>query len=231
MNDTDLSKLEEKLQYEFRNRKFLEEALRHSSFVNEQNETGIMDNERLEFLGDAVLNLAVGHILMQRHPDTKEGNLSRMRAGLVNESLLADVARKIGIGKYLLLGRGETQTKGSEKSSILADSFEAILAAVYLDGDFDAALIIVEKHFSAFIDSETIQSAVYDYKSQLQELSQERYKKVPVYSVAGEDGPDHDKTFIIQLKLDEIQTEGSGKNKKAAEQDAAKNALKILEKK
>ncbi len=228
MNRTDLIMFEKIIGYEFKDKRLLEEALRHSSFVNELNETGVKDNERLEFLGDAALNLVVGHILMTHYPDTKEGNLSRMRARLVNESLLADVARQISLGKFLNLGKGERITNGREKSSILADAYEAVLAAVYLDGGFDAVFIMIEKHFSDFISSDSVPEMVNDYKSRLQEIAQERFKTVPEYRVAAEKGPDHDKTFIIHLHIDTIQTEGAGKNKKAAEQDAARKALELL---
>ena len=153
MTATDLSELQQKLCYEFKNIDFLVESLRHSSFVNENLELDIQDNERFEFLGDAVINLIVGHILMERFPDIKEGELSRMRANLVNETQLAGIARMIDVGPYIKLGKGELQTNGREKNSILADTFEAVIAAVYLDGGFDAAFTVMDTHLAALLDA------------------------------------------------------------------------------
>jgi ribonuclease-3 len=230
METKDPSEIEQQLQYKFRDKNLLVEALRHSSYVNELADSNLRDNERLEFLGDAVLNLIVGHILMHRYPDIKEGELSRSRANLVNESQLAEMARSFELGAYILLGRGEIQTHGREKNSILADTYEAIVAAVYLDGGFDAAFKIIEANFLQLINE--LHSAVnnYDYKSRLQEMLQVGQGSVPKYSIIREEGPDHDKTFWIELKAVDIETQGSGKSKKAAEQDAARKALEILEK-
>lgn len=220
--------LVQKLQYEFRDQALLQEACRHSSYVNEQIDINLSDNERLEFLGDAVLNLVVGHMLMNRFPEWKEGELSRMRASMVNETQLATIARMLDLGAHIKLGRGEEQTNGREKSSILANTFEAVVAAVYLDGGFDAVQKFIATHF---VDRfETIQSpaAGYDYKSQLQEYVQAHQGVIPQYHVIAESGPDHDKTFIVQLAVKALKTEGVGKSKKLAEQDAARNALEIL---
>ena len=229
MTQINLSEFQRKLIYEFKNVDFLVESLRHSSFVNEHPEMDIQDNERLEFLGDAVLNLVVGHILMQRYPDLKEGDLSRMRANLVNESQLASIARKMDLGSHILLGKGEVQSKGREKKSILANTYEAVIAAVYLDGGFDAVFRIIDGVFSSLMDFVARPSANHDYKSQIQELVQLKYQKIPDYTVVHESGPDHDKTFHVQLKIEEIQTKGVGKSKKAAEQDAARKGLEILQ--
>ncbi len=228
MAQTDLSEFKRKLRSEFNNTDLLYESLRHSSFINEQTDADIQDNERLEFLGDAVLNLVVGHILMQRYPDLTEGDLSRMRANLVNESQLASIARKIDLGSYIQLGKGEIQTKGREKKSILADTFEAVIAAVYLDGGLDAAFKIIDSHFSSLLNSMTPPTTNHDYKSQIQELVQVTHRLIPTYIVIHESGPDHDKTFRVQLKVGELQTEGIGKSKKMAEQDAARKGLDIL---
>lgn len=228
MSQTDLSEFKHKLRYEFKNTDLLDESLRHSSFVNEQTDADIRDNERLEFLGDAVLNLVVGHILMQRYPDLTEGDLSRMRANLVNESQLATIARKIDLGSYIQLGKGEIQTKGREKKSILADTLEAVIAAVYLDGGLDATFNIIDSHFASLLNSMTAPTANHDYKSQIQELVQLTHRLIPTYRVIHESGPDHDKTFRVQLKVGELQTEGIGKSKKMAEQDAARKGLDIL---
>lgn len=228
MVQTALPELMRKLNYEFKNTDPLVESLRHSSFVNEQLDTDLKDNERLEFLGDAVLNLIVGHILMQRYPDLKEGDLSRMRANLVNESQLASIARGIDLGAYIQLGKGEIQSQGWNKQSILANTFEAVIAAVYIDGGFDAAFKIIDGHFSFLINSVATPTANHDFKSQIQELVQMEYRSIPIYTVIHESGPDHDKTFRVQLTVGEVQTEGIGKSKKAAEQDAARKGLDIL---
>jgi ribonuclease III len=228
MTQTDLSEFQHNLMYEFKNVDFLVESLRHSSFVNEHPEMDLQDNERLEYLGDAVLNLVVGHVLMLRYPELKEGNLSRMRANLVNESQLASIAIKIDLGSYIQMGKGEIQSKGWEKKSILADTFEAVVAAVYLDGGFDAVFKTLEGHFASLLDSVAMPAANHDYKSQIQERVQITHKKIPVYTVIHENGPDHDKTFRVQLKVGDVQAEGVGKSKKAAEQDAARKGLELL---
>lgn len=228
MAQIDLSELQQKLCYEFKRIDFLYESLRHSSFVNENLELDIQDNERLEFLGDAVLNLVVGHILMQRYPELKEGDLSKMRANLVNESRLASIAQEMNLGSYLQLGKGEILTKGWDKPSILADTFEAVIAAVYLDGGFDAAFKIIDSHFSLLLDTVVMSTVNHDYKSQVQELVQMKHQKMPVYTVIHESGPDHNKTFRVRLIVGKTQAEGEGKSKKAAEQDAARKGLKLL---
>ena len=228
MTSTDLSELQQKLRYDFKNLDFLAESLRHSSFVNENLDLDIQDNERLEFLGDAVLNLVVGHMLMVRYPDLKEGDMSKMRANLVNESQLASIAQEMNLGSYLQLGKGEIQTKGWEKPSILANTFEAVIAAIYLDGGFDAAFKIINVHFSILLESIVMSTVNQDFKSQVQEIIQMRQQKMPVYTVVHENGPDHEKTFRVRLNAGEIQTEGEGKSKKAAEQNAAKKCLKLL---
>ena len=222
--------LEQTLQYEFKNKGLLEESLRHSSFVNEQGQTVMRDNERLEFLGDAVLNLIVGHLLMSNFPDLHEGDLSRFRSHLVNEAQLAKVARKISLGSYIILGKGELQSDGQNKQSILADAFEALIAAIYLDGGFDAAFRIIQSGFLEQIRSNGIVLINHDYKSQLQEFIQTTHTSLPVYTVVSENGPDHDKTFRVQLKIDNFLVEGVGKSKKIAEQEAAGRALEMLRK-
>lgn len=228
MDEIDLHQLEERMLYEFKDKSCLEEACRHSSFVNEQGVFEMRDNERLEFLGDAVLNLVVGHILMIRFPEFEEGELTRTRAGLVNESRLAEIARGIDIGPHIRLGKGEFQTNGREKNSILANTLEAVIAAVYLDGGYEAAYRIMEALFSPVIDSINKPDANLDYKSKLQELVQTDRESMPVYRVIRESGPDHDKTFRIKLDVCGLQAEGTAKSKKMAEQEAAKNVLERL---
>lgn len=225
----DFLQLEKKLSYKFRDKSLLKEACRHSSFVNEQPGLDMRNNERLEFLGDAVLNLVVGHLLMQKYPDLPEGTLSRMRAGLVNENQLSKIARSLSLGMFLELGKGEIQTNGREKNSILADAFEAVIASIYLDGGFYAAFKFVRSRFTELISSSYVPIILNcDYKSKLQELIQTSHREMPAYTVVGESGPDHDKTFVVEIRLDSTTVKGSGKSKKRAEQDAAKRALELL---
>jgi len=228
MEQPEFSILEDRLQYEFKNKRLLHEAVCHSSFVNEQPEADFRDNERLEFLGDAVVGLIVGHLLMRRFPDINEGDLSRLRSSLVNESQLAILAGNIRLGKYLLLGKGEINAKGWEKKSILANAFEALCAAIYLDTGFDTVYDIVAAHFSALLDAPTDITTGHDYKSRLQERVQETQKVVPSYQVLSESGPDHDKTFWVQVTFNQQQAKGEGKSKKIAEQAAAQKALETL---
>jgi ribonuclease III len=230
MDIPNLRDIEEKLSYYFQSQELLAEALRHSSFVNEQPETDLRDNERFEFLGDAVLNLIVGHILMERYPDLKEGDLSRTRANLVNETQLAKMARAIDLGSHLELGKGEIQTNGMDKNSILAGAYEALIAALYLDSGYDRTFQIIKNTFAPVIDQVHSASDSYDYKSRLQEWVQEKHGAIPNYRVIDEKGPDHDKTFWVSVKVFGIEAQGNGKNKKAAEQNAARNALEILNK-
>ena len=228
MEAKDPSGVELHLHYEFSNKELLQKALRHSSYVNELADPNLADNERLEFLGDAVLNLIVGHLLMRRYPDVNEGELSRRRANLVNESQLAKMARSFELGAYIQLGKGEIQTHGREKNSILADTYEALVAAVYLDGGFEAAFRFIETNFLPLMNRLHSTASNYDYKSQLQEMVQVGHGEMPDYKIIREDGPDHDKTFRVELKVLDLETRGSGKNKKAAEQEAARKALEIL---
>ena len=221
--------LERALGYRFNSAEQLAAALRHSSFVNEQPQTGITSNERLEFLGDAVLNLAISHLLMKRYPDLTEGELSRNRAQLVNETELAAIAREIGLGPHLLLGKGEALTDGREKNSILADATEAVIAAIYLDGGFDAASGFVENQFRERLRCANRTRYETDYKSMLQERVQSVHHEVPRYEVLDEIGPDHDKTFRVQMTVAGITAQGDGKSKKMAEQEAARVGLDLLD--
>ncbi|MCX5882138.1 MAG: ribonuclease III [Deltaproteobacteria bacterium] len=222
------SELEKKLGYSFTDPALLEEALRHSSFVNEMLGKGLSDNERLEFLGDAVVNLITGHLLMMYYPDFNEGHLSRMRAHLVNEFQLSNIACELNLGEYVQLGKGESQTQGRKKPSILANTFEALMAAVYLDGGYPCVFQIVSRYMKPLMVANAPSVAVQDYKSKFQELIQSSPGPLPNYTVAAETGPDHDKMFIVQLTCEDIQTEGFGKSKKNAEQNAARKAIDIF---
>lgn len=225
----DYSSLEAMLGYTFRDRSRLEQALRHTSWCNEHPAERLEDNERLEFLGDAVLDLVVGHKLMARYPQLREGELSVTRAQVVSEAGLSEVAGQLGIGAWLMLGKGEEKSGGRSKPSILADAFEAILAAVYLDGGFDAAWGIVERLLAQRI--ETVEfKGFYDFKTRLQETAQARLKATPTYRVVQEIGPDHDKRFVVAVTIGSDEwARAVGKSKKEAEQMAAAEANFRLE--
>jgi ribonuclease III len=226
----DSKPLEAALGYRFDDPALLNGALCHSSYVNEQPQQNLESNERFEFLGDAVLNLAISQLLMQRYPELAEGELSRNRAHLVNETQLAAIARGIAIGPHLLLGKGEALTGGREKNSILADAVEALIAAIYLDGGFDAAFAFVESRFSRPLAKVNRSRYETDYKSQLQEHAQSVYRDIPQYRVVDTSGPDHSKTFRVQVNVAGITAEGDGKSKKMAEQEAARAGLELLDK-
>jgi ribonuclease-3 len=229
----DYSALEAVLGYTFRDRGLLEQALRHASWCNEHPKESpdaqLEDNERLEFLGDAVLDLVVGHKLMSRFPELREGELSVTRAQVVSEAGLSEVAGQLGIGAWLMLGKGEEKSGGRSKPSILADAFEALLAAVYLDGGFVAAWAIVERLLAQRI--ETVEfKGFYDFKTRLQETAQARLKATPTYRVVQELGPDHDKRFVVAVTLGTDEwARAVGKSKKEAEQMAAAEAHFRLE--
>ena len=201
----------------------------HASYVNERLNSNLRDNERLEFLGDAVLDLAISHILMELFHDAKEGDLSKQRASVVDERGLCHVAKELGLGDYLLLGRGEELSHGREKSSILANTMEALIGAIYLDAGFTKTKEIIHRLFLPLLGKVDSGEELNDFKSLLQEYTQERHKTRPEYILADESGPAHDKTFRVALCLNKkIITEGVGKSKKEAEQRAAKEAFFCL---
>jgi ribonuclease-3 len=224
--------LENLLGYRFGDRDLLQQALVHRSFVHEHPHDERKDNETLEFLGDAVLGLAVSHLLLETYPQCNEGELSRMRSAVVNEKELARIARDLEIGPFLCIGKGEEQTGGREKPSLLADTLEALLGAVYLDGGLDAAVAVVKRLYARHLDpaaAVALDRLNKDYKTRLQEMTQGRYRVTPQYSLVAEEGPDHDKRFRFTVILDGREVaEGSGKTKKEAQQAAAKRALEDL---
>ena len=225
----DYAQLEAMLGYTFRDRGLLEQALRHASWCNEHAADSAEDNERLEFLGDAVLDLVVGHQLMTRYPQLREGQLSVTRAQVVSEAGLSEVAGQLGIGAWVMLGKGEEKSGGRSKPSILADAFEAILAAVYLDGGFVAAWDMVDRLLAQRI--ETVEfKGFYDFKTRLQETAQARLKATPTYRVVQEVGPDHNKRFVVAVTIGEDEwARAVGRSKKEAEQMAAADAHFRLE--
>ncbi len=224
-----LKAFQKRIHYRFKSLDLLDQGLRHKSFVHENFEAAGEDNERLEFLGDAVLDLVISHLIMERYPDYPEGHLSRLRASVVNETHLAEIARELLVGDYLLLGKGEEMTGGRQKNSILAAAMEAILACVYLDGGFKKAWQVISRLFSSHLDLAEQEGFDQDFKTKLQEFSQESLKATPRYLVAKEFGPAHNKTFGVKVLIrDKVAGVGSGKSKKEAEQRAARRTLQKL---
>jgi ribonuclease III len=219
--------LEKKLQYHFKQKNLLAIALTHRSFIlHRQGE----HNERLEFLGDAVLNLVIGSLLMQHFPGRNEGDLSKLRASLVNAQMLARKAGEWSLGQWLLLGRGEDKSGGRQKMSILAAAYEAVLGAVYQDGGITPVSEIVSRHFTPELEEESW-ALLKDYKTPLQEITQRVFKETPVYTVVQESGPDHAKRFVSQISIaGKLYGHGEGKSKKSAEQVAALQTLDMLKK-
>lgn len=223
------SDLEEKLNYRFQNRKLLETALRHSSYTNEHRMNRLECNERLEFLGDAVLELVTSEFLYQTYPDYPEGELTKFRASLVCEPTLAYDARQLSLGDYLLLGKGEENTGGRGRDSIVSDALEAIIGAIYLDGGLECAKTFIVRHVLNDIQNKQL---FYDSKTILQEIVQGNMQGEITYQLTGEEGPDHDKIFTTEVKVGgRILGTGKGRTKKAAEQAAAYHAICELKKK
>ncbi len=222
---------EKKISYTFNDISLLDNALTHRSYVNENQELLCKDNERFEFLGDAVLELCISDILMKKFPDYTEGQLSKLRASLVNEQALSELAKNFQLGDFLLLGKGEESSGGRNKRSILSNTFEALMAAIYLDSGYEKTYRLISNLFRALIENGFDQTIYRDYKTYVQEISQNKFKVIPEYVLIHQYGPDHDKIFEIELVIPDIlKTTGTGKNKKDAEQKAAKKALEELEK-
>ncbi len=226
---TDYDALEVVLGYHFRDPAKLELALRHTSWANEHPDEPGRDNQRLEYLGDAVLDLIVGHRLMDRYPQLGEGVLTVTRAQVVSEAGLAETAARLDLGAWVKLGKGEERSGGRQKKSILADAFEAVLGAVYIDGGFDAAWALVGRLLGARI--ETVEfTGFYDFKTRLQEMAQARLKEQVTYRVIGEIGPDHAKRFVVAVMIGADEwARAEGGSKKEAEQSAAAAATFKLE--
>lgn len=219
--------LQERLNYRFKNINLLKNALTHSSYANEVRSSGL-SNERLEFLGDSILSIIVSEYIYFKYPNFPEGELTRIRASLVCEKSLCEFSRKLGIGECLKLGKGEEHNGGRERDSILADAFEAVLAAMYLDGGMETA----KRHVMRFVENkeENVEDNSFkDYKTLLQEIIQRNPEESVTYILTDEKGPDHDKVFTVEVRLNSnVIGTGTGKNKKQAEQMAAKQALELM---
>jgi ribonuclease-3 len=221
--------LEKKLGLEFKNRDLLIEAFCHRSYLNEHPDFYLPHNERLEFLGDAVLELIVTEYLYKKYPEKNEGELTNWRAALVNAKILGDLAKDLGFNDFLLLSKGEEKETGKARQYILANTFEALIGAIYLDQGYKIAKAFVEKNLIEKKLPEIIEKGLFkDPKTRFQEEAQERVKITPIYKVLEEWGPDHAKHFIVGVFLrDELVAKGEGSSKQEAEEEAAKNALKI----
>ncbi len=222
-----MSTFESKIGYEFKNKNLLEQSLTHSSYAYEKNLQ--FNYERLEFLGDAILEMVISKFLFNKFPKMSEGELTKLRAASVCEPSLAKIAKQIELGKYLKFGRGEDLTGGRQRESILADVLEAIFGAVYLDSDFDHAEKIILGLMKSQIEKISSDYSFGDYKTHLQEIIQKTSKIPLIYKVVGEKGPDHNKTFIVELSHEgKTLAKAEGKNKKEAEQNAACEAINFL---
>lgn len=221
-----INELQQKLGYKFKNESILLRALSHSSYVNENHDICKESNERLEFLGDSVLGFITAENFFKNYTDFPEGDLTKLRAAMVCEKSLASFARQIQLGKYLLLGKGEIVTGGRERPSIQADAFEAVIAAIYLDGGMDEARRFVLKYIDEAIRKHR---SVRDYKTMLQEVVQRNPGEIVEYVLVGESGPDHDKRFEVEVHLNSnVIGRGIGRSKKGAEQEAAREALELM---
>jgi ribonuclease-3 len=226
----DLNYLQEALGVKFRDMVLLEQALIHSSYVNENPAASPGHNERLEFLGDAVLGFFVAEKLYREFPGLDEGEMTRLRADLVRRDTLARLGRGIRLGDYLHMGKGEVSTGGRHKTANLAGALEAVIAAVYIDQGIDVAGQVVDRLLEREWEAAARRGAGVDYKSRLQEVTQARYQETPQYVLMGEVGPEHDKMFTVQVRVGAgVLGAGSGKSKKLAEMEAARAALKIIE--
>jgi ribonuclease-3 len=227
----EFSALEQRIGYTFRDPGLLEHALTHTSRANEDVSGGVIDNESLEFLGDAVLGFAIADILFRRFPERDEGWKSKMKAALVSTASLARLAERLDLGEHLLLGRGEEKTGGRRKQALLADGYEALIAAIYLDGGVDHATAFIARQFEGPVNEARAPArAFYDFKSALQERVQSTGVALPEYAVIGETGPDHHKTFRVEVRVGgRPVASAAGRSKKEAEQEAARLALEKLE--
>lgn len=227
-----LKELENHLGHQFKEIQWLDQALTHKSFIYETNHSKKSDNEVLEFLGDSVLNLAISYLLLKRFPDAQEGTLSMMRSQLVRRNSLSSLSKELQLQSYLLLGKSQRVTGRAAKSSILANAYEALIGAIFMDAGFDRALEIIQNHFDSHLQEKITSTLLRDFKSHLQVVSQQSFGISPHYQVLNEFGPDHDKSFQVCVTIGgELKGLGWGKSKKEAEQEAARKVLEEIENK
>ncbi|MDP4093500.1 MAG: ribonuclease III [Bacillota bacterium] len=221
-----IQQFEETIGYTFKDKRNIILALTHSSFANELKSKDIVSNERLEFLGDSVLSIVTSEFIYKNCTNQAEGEMTKLRASIVCEASLVICANKIELGKYLLLGKGEELTGGRTRTSILSDAFEAVIGAVYLDGGIISARKFINRHMSLLLNNSAKVSGFVDYKTQFQELVQKQGEKRISYEIVEQKGPDHNKIFVVQVRIgDNVMGKGEGKSKKAAEQSAAEAAI------
>ena len=227
MKESDIQMLEKNLGYNFNNLNYLKTALTHSSYANES-KAKFDSNERLEFLGDSVLSIVVSDYIFFKCPDFPEGDLTKLRASLVCEKSLCKFSKILNVGRFLRLSHGEANSNGANRSSILADAFEAIIAAIYLDGGLEKARDFILKFIIPDIKNPNF-NTFKDYKTQLQEIIQQNHNEIIKYTLVDQIGPDHDKRFVVEVSLNNnVIGKGKGKSKKEAEQEAAREALKLM---
>lgn len=225
-----LQDLQKRLAYNFRDSDLLSTALTHRSYVNENQHLSLSDNERLEFLGDSVLGACVSDLIIKKYAASSEGELTKTRSALVGEKNLAQLARNLRIGDCLLIGRGEENAGSRDKDSFLANAFEAVVAAVYLDAGFNSVNDVINKLIEPLLEGNNLPSDYFDFKTALQELCQKRYKTTPIYIVVDSTGPEHARIFEVRVVIINKLTEyGSGKSKKEAEKQAAQKAWEALQ--
>lgn len=225
-----MSDLQVKLQYQFKSENLLDVALTHKSFHFEPGNSSVAHNEKLEFLGDAVLDLVLSQWLMEQFPDAEEGSLSKKRASLVNETVLCEVAKELSLPEFIKLGKGERLSNGFEKPRLLASVYEAVVGAIFVDSGYDKTKEIIRLHFQKIKNRfDFNEDFAGDFKTRLQELVQGQKKQAPIYQHLHEEGPAHDRTFFVRVLVgDQVLAEASGKSKKIAEQNAAQIALQRL---
>ncbi len=227
----DIDKFEKIIGLKFKNRELLKRALTHRSFLNENKQDDLKNNERLEFLGDAVLELVISEYLFNEYPDRAEGDLTSFRASVVKTENLAKISRELDLGQYLLMSKGEEMTGGREKEYLLANTFEAIVGALYLDQGYNPVKEFLTKHLTPQISTIVKYRLDIDAKTKLQEQTQSLFKTTPNYKIINEKGPDHDKIFTVAVRISgKVYGEGTGVTKQKAEDAAATEALKKIEK-
>lgn len=227
----EINKIIKKIGVEFKNISLLKTAFTHRSYLNENRGKGLENNERLEFLGDAVLELIISSYLFEKYPKKTEGDLTSIRAAIVRTESLGEETRRLDLGQYLKMSKGEEDSGGKEKEYLLANLYEAILGAIYLEHGYDVCKDFVSRTLLLKIDKIISEKLFIDPKTKIQEMMQSKFRVTPIYQILKEDGPDHDKVFTVGLyNGEQMLSEGQGHSKQKAEEDAAKNAINLIEK-